>query len=201
MADAATAAWVIWRHPRPEGAAGRCIGRTDLRVDRRKAKRLAHRIRQRARCEAWPAVVWTSPLQRCADVGRWLARWGWQHRLDARLFEVDFGAWDGLTWQAIGAGPVAAWCDEFTDHAPGGGESVRALMRRCAGFLADVAGTQNCAQAPVLIVGHAGWINAARWQGQGRQPPFDAAQWPAALGYGQWVSGAADAVSSSDPSP
>ena len=39
----------VWRHPQPVGAAGRCIGHTDLPVDARKAKRLAHRIRQAAR--------------------------------------------------------------------------------------------------------------------------------------------------------
>ena len=61
-----------WRHPRPDGVAGRCIGHTDVPVDRRRAKRLAHRIRCAARREGWPKGVWTSPLRRCADVGRWL---------------------------------------------------------------------------------------------------------------------------------
>ena len=31
----------IWRHPKPVGAAGLCLGRTDLPVDPRKARRLA----------------------------------------------------------------------------------------------------------------------------------------------------------------
>ena len=31
----------LWRHPRPTGHEGRCIGRTDVPVDPRKARRLA----------------------------------------------------------------------------------------------------------------------------------------------------------------
>jgi len=91
----------FWRHPRAEGAEGRCIGVTDLPVDRRRAKRLAHRIRRVARRERLPRVIHTSDLQRAAAVGRWLRRWGWRHVVDARLREMDFGDWDGLHWSMI----------------------------------------------------------------------------------------------------
>ena len=57
----------IWRHPKPIGAAGRCIGRTDLPVDPRRAKRLAHRIRQHARRHHLPHAVVTSPLRRLRE--------------------------------------------------------------------------------------------------------------------------------------
>ena len=127
----------VWRHPKPLDVAGRCIGHTEVAVDCRKAKRLAHRIRQTARRNGLPRVVWTSTLIRSADVGVWLARWGWQHRRDARLSEMNFGAWDGLPWHAIGAAAVDAWCGDFADHAPGGGESVSNLLGRCAEFAAE----------------------------------------------------------------
>ena len=96
----------IWRHPRAQGAEGRCIGRTDLPVDRRKAKRLAHRIRRWARQHGAARVVLTSSLQRATSVGRCLASWGWQHHIDPRLNEMDFGGWDGLRWDSIGAEAV-----------------------------------------------------------------------------------------------
>ena len=74
-----------WRHPRPRGVAGRCIGRTDVAVDPRKARRLARRIHREALREvahgqaapgliapgliapgqAAPRVVCCSPLRRC----------------------------------------------------------------------------------------------------------------------------------------
>jgi alpha-ribazole phosphatase len=169
-------AFHAWRHPRPKDVAGRCIGHTDVAVDRRKAKRLAHRMRAAARREGWARVVWTSPLCRCADVGRWLARWGWRHRIDARLRELDFGDWDGRRWDAIGAAPVDAWCADFLHGAPGGGESVAQLLARCRELLHELP-PQAC------IVAHAGWLNAARCVRDG-VTPTRAAEWPPAPAYG-----------------
>ena len=168
---------VVWRHPKPRDVAGRCVGHIDVAVDRRKAKRLAHRIRQWARRHRAPRVVVTSPLQRAADVGRWLARWGWQHRVDARVSELDFGAWDGQRWEAIGAAAVDAWCADFAHHAPGGGESVEQLLQRCRSFL-----DQHVGSAPCCVVGHAGWISAAGWLCHRRGLPA-ASDWPAAVAY------------------
>jgi alpha-ribazole phosphatase len=186
-------ALIVWRHPRPVAVQGRCIGRTDVAVDRRKSKRLAHRIRAWARRHAAPRVVITSPSRRCADVGRWLARWGWTHRTDARLAELDFGAWDGEPWHHIGAAAVQAWCDDFAAHRPGGGESVAALLERCAAFIADEAGG-------ACVVGHAGWISAALWLQRSFGAPPDVADWPAAIGYGESVKlGATRAADRADP--
>jgi len=168
---------VVWRHPRPRDVAGRCIGRTDVPVDPRKAKRLAHRIRQAARREgAGRRTVWTSPLRRGADVGRWLARWGWTHHVDPRLSELDFGAWDGRRWDAIGAAELDDWCAAFASHEPGGGESVTTLMTRCAAFMQ--------AHPRAWVVGHAGWIHAADRVVRALPPPAAAAEWPAPVGYG-----------------
>ena len=45
-----SAALTVWRHPRPEGVKGRCIGgRSDVPVHWRRAKRLARRIQAHAR--------------------------------------------------------------------------------------------------------------------------------------------------------
>ena len=192
----ALALW-LWRHPRPVGAAGRCIGQTDLALDRRRAKRLAHQIRSAARRHGLPHEVWTSPLQRCAQVGRQLARWGWAHHTDVRLLELDFGRWDGQPWTAIPHAEVAAWEADFAQHAPGGGESLVALARRCHTFLAqrqaaaaspaaDTAAAVAAAgsSAALLVVAHAGWINASALHDPAT---LLAADWPAAAGYGRLV--------------
>jgi alpha-ribazole phosphatase len=169
-----------WRHPRPLGAEGRCIGaRTDLPVDPRRAKRLAHRIRRVARSKGLPRLVATSPLQRCAAVGRWLKRWGWTHRIDADLVEVDFGAWDGQHWPTIAVTEIDAWCADFHCYAPGGGEPLERLLQRAAAWQSD--GAQ-------LVVTHGGWLLARRWQQDhpdGREPR--AADWPPAPRYGEFV--------------
>lgn len=176
---APASALAVWRHPKPKHVQGRCIGRTDVPVDRRKAKRLAHRIRRRARQQGAVRVVLTSGLQRAASVGRVLAGWGWQHHVDVRLDEMNFGDWDGLPWATIGADAVAAWCDAFAEHAPGGGESVSALLSRCGALLAEL----HAAATPPCVVGHAGWISAARWLQTGDSRAPRAAEWPGAVSY------------------
>lgn len=186
----------LWRHPRPLAVTGRCIGRTDVSVDRRRAKRLAHRLRRHARREGLAREVWTSPLTRCAAVGRWLRRWGWRHHVDARLLEMDFGSWDGRPWSHIGVTEFAAWEADFAGHAPGGGESLAALRERVRAFIADrrppddardVAGAESTAvargpkAAARLLVAHAGWINALTFVST--ELP-EASHWPAPLRYG-----------------
>ncbi|WP_325481910.1 histidine phosphatase family protein [Piscinibacter sp.] len=163
----------VWRHPRPLHGEGRCIGRSDLPVDRRRAKRLANRILAAARRHGLPREIWTSPLERCACVGRMLRRHGFVHRIDERLIELDFGAWDGRHWNAIAPAEVAAWEADFAEHAPGGGESLAAMKSRVRRFISQ-------ASSPCLIVGHAGWIGAA----QQAQRTSTAASWPAAPRWG-----------------
>ena len=171
----------VFRHPRPTGHEGRCIGRTDVPVDPRKARRLARRIRREAARQGWPRRVCTSPLQRARMVGRLLRRWGWQHQVHAALSEADFGRWDGQAWAHIPHAEVDAWVADFAGHAPGGGESLQALMQRVAAW-----------QPPgdrVVVVGHAGWMLAARWLATheaGECPQAD--QWPRPPAYGEcWV--------------
>lgn len=174
---------LVWRHPRPIDAAGRCIGRTDLRVDPRRARRLADRIAATARREHLPREIWTSPLARCADVGHWLARrHRFVHRVDPRLAELDFGAWDGLPWSAISPSEVAGWEADFAHAAPGGGESLAALAARVRDFVRDRAALRRA--GVVLVVGHAGWIQAACLE-PGNLPRAE--QWPAAIPYGRSV--------------
>jgi alpha-ribazole phosphatase len=166
----------VWRHPRAHGAAGRCIGRTDLPVDPRRVKRLAHRIRATARRQGLLPIVLTSPLQRCRAVGRCLRRWGWQHRVEPALAEMDFGAWDGRAWADIAQTEVEAWCQDFLHHAPGGGESLHAFFTRVRNWSAPETGA--------CIVGHAGWMLARRWLALGQPWPTQAAHWPAPPAHG-----------------
>jgi alpha-ribazole phosphatase len=160
-----------WRHPRATGAEGRCIGRTDLSVDRRRAKRLARRIQAFAHRHGLPKLVVTSPLRRCRDVGRWLARWGWRHRIDPALAELDFGRWDGAPWSSVTVQEIDGWCADFASSAPGGGEPVAALLARVRAF--------EPAEARVLVT-HGGWLSAARWSSDRGDALPTSETWPPA---------------------
>lgn len=162
-----------WRHPRAEGADGRCIGRTDLRVDPRRAKGLARRIQATARRHGLPHEIHTSPLRRGADVGRWLRRWGWKHVIDPALLEMDFGRWDGRLWDEIGRAEVDDWCAAFTSTAPGGGEPLDAMLMRAARWRSS-----QLSEAPVLVVAHAGWMLARRWRCEHGNTLPSADTWP-----------------------
>ena len=171
-----------WRHPRPRGVAGRCIGRTDVAVDPRKARRLARRIhrealRDTAQAQPTPRVVCCSPLRRCRDVARHLRRLGWRVVVDAALLEADFGHWDGRAWADIPRHEVDAWVADFADHAPGGGESLRQVLARAAAWVPPVPGA--------TVVAHAGWMLARQWwRLHGAAAIPSAGQWPSAPGYG-----------------
>jgi alpha-ribazole phosphatase len=165
----------VWRHPRPIGAEGRCIGRTDLTIDPRKAGRLARRIARFAAREGLPRVVLTSPLRRSAEVGRWLRRWGWVHRFDTALYELDFGAWEGLRWNDVPRTEIDAWGANFVNYRPGGGEALVDLLARARAWSAGTA---------QVVIGHAGWIQAMRWlRDRGDDLP-QATAWPPAERFG-----------------
>lgn len=187
--NAAVAECWVWRHPRPQGVAGRCIGQTDVPVDRRKAKRLAHRIRQQVRRQARlhgvPRVVLTSPLQRCAMVGRILRSWGWRHQVDATLLEMDFGCWDGQAWRDIDQAKVDAWCADFLQHRPGDGESLADVFQRVDAWVENSLMAQGASNETRLVIGHAGWMLALQWRMTRHDLPEQAAQWPAPPAYGQ----------------
>ena len=169
----------IWRHPRPRGAEGRCIGsRTDLAVDPRKAKRLAHRIRAHARRLGLPRVVVTSPLQRAADVGAFLKRWGFRWHVDAMLAEADFGCWDGRAWSEIVPAEFERWMRDFSGFGFDGGEPLSNLLVRARNWRPP----QGC----LLAVGHAGWITAWAWRAAQAPTP---SSWPKPLRYAASLAG------------
>jgi alpha-ribazole phosphatase len=171
----ATEVWV-WRHPRARAADGLCVGMTDVPLDRRKAKRLARRVQATARCAGLPRVVVTSHLRRSADVGRWLRRWGWTHRVERALAELGFGAWEGRPWVSIAAAEIDAWCADFARYRPGGGECLLAMLERAAAWQAP---------GPVALIGHAGWMLARRWVEDAKAVPATAAEWPRPPRHGE----------------
>ena len=148
---------ILVRHTRPLVAENVCYGATDLELAPTFEDEAARVI------ETLPTAdrLVTSPLSRCRRLAE---RIGAARRLvpvvDARLREMDFGAWEGVTWNAIPRAELDAWGADFLDARPHGGESVRMLYDRARSAVADYRKT---GQSHIMVT-HAGVIKAVRAQ-------------------------------------
>jgi len=170
---------IIWRHPKPINAVGICLGHTDLAVDPRRTRNLAYKVQQEAKRLQLAPVLHVSPLQRSRGVGEFLAKQGWQIKVDPLLIEFNFGAWDGLPWELINRHEMDTWCSDFADYAPGGAENLKQLFSRVESWLSRTTSETR------LVIGHAGWINAARIISAKQPLPTQAKDWRSSVNYGK----------------
>lgn len=100
----------------------------------------------------------SSPARRCVQTAAAIWPDGAAVVLDERLWEQDFGEWDGQPYTEIpdlGALPP----EQLAAHRPPGGESFDDLVRRAAPALREIA--ERYANAPAAVIAHAGTIRAA----------------------------------------
>lgn len=176
--------WLV-RHATPLIAPGVCYGALDVAADVHATQAAAEQL-----AAALPphACVWSSTLQRCEQLAQ--AVQGLQPDLiiksDARLREMNFGRWEGLSWNAIGPAALKTWTDDFAHHAPGGDESVGAFMQRVAAAFDETCTALAPGQDAVWIT-HAGVIRAVDLVAHGVRSVTRAAQWPlGAPDFGAW---------------
>ena len=134
------------RHPAPQVAAGICYGRSDLPLAEAVAAAAA-----RIRPQLPPALpVYSSPLQRCRQLADALHPTA---RSDARLQEMNVGAWEMCPWERIQREALDGWAADPLGYAPPQGESVGELQQRVQSFV-SAARRQGIARA--ALVTHAG---------------------------------------------
>lgn len=132
------------RHPRPLVADGTCYGRLDVGAEN------AAPVADALRAQLPPGLpVWSSPLRRCTALAALLHP---APRHDARLAEMDFGTWEGRSWDEIPRHQLDAWAADVAGYAPPGGESPRDLQRRVLDFVAGLTVPE------AVLVTHAGVI-------------------------------------------
>ena len=131
-------------------------GQTDVPLSdagRRQAAALARRL-AREKID----VIYASPLERAHRTAASIAAvHGLPVNGDARLREMAFGAWEGLTYGEIRQRflqALAAWEADPLDTAPPDGESLSQVAARVRSALDDVARVH--AGQTVLLVGHGG---------------------------------------------
>lgn len=175
----------IWRHPKPIEAKGLCIGQTDIAVDPRKLKRLANKVERFVRLHQLPKVIWVSPLQRSLIVGRILAQRGFQYHIAPELAEIDFGIWDGRSWEQIAKQEIDDWCNDFAYFAPTDGESLHQLFTRTEDWLNSrvIEKNTDANSTPILAIGHAGWISTAKMIADGKSVPRATSEWSHSVNY------------------
>ncbi|MGF1445634.1 MAG: histidine phosphatase family protein [Pikeienuella sp.] len=143
---------IFLRHPRPAVARGVCYGRTDLEEGPSASAEIAAGLRITPRV----ARVVASPAVRCRRLAERLsARDGVPLVLDPRLWELDFGRWEGVAWADIPRRESLPWAADPWNRAPPDGEPGHALHARVAEAL-------EALPEGTAIVAHAGPIRIAR---------------------------------------
>ncbi len=137
--------WLVRHGETPWNSEGRALGQSDPPLSElgvRQAELLARRLGK----VAFDAV-YTSDLARARYTAR-LALPAAEIRLEPRLREVHFGAWEGKRWAALqGEDKIALqrWRENpYRERAPGG-ESYEDLLARAEAWLAELPTTGRVA--------------------------------------------------------
>jgi len=168
------------RHPRPEVPAGHCYGRSDLAANEADVERVLAALTSQGLPGAMP--VYASPLARSAVLAQRLSP---APAFDARLAEMDFGAWEMRSWDDIPRSEIDAWSADLLHYRPGGGESVMDVAARVAGFDADI---RREGHAQALVICHAGTMrlmHSLHLGGTLVDAALRAAQAPHRIDYGE----------------
>ncbi|MFC1879109.1 alpha-ribazole phosphatase [Chloroflexota bacterium] len=133
-------------------------GQTDIPLNKRginQAEALGERLANEN-----IAHIYSSDLLRAYRTAQAVAQFqGCPLEKDARLRELNFGEWEGLTYQQIQEDQPQAlkeWLEIPTEFSPPGGESLGQLAGRVQDFIDTIQ--QNHSQQRILLVAHGGAI-------------------------------------------
>ncbi len=97
-------------------------------------------------------IIYSSPALRCTELARVLSP---EFIADNRLQELDFGEWEGKTWDTVDQTALQAWMDDYVNVCTPGGESMMQMRARVGEFWAELG---QSGYGKVAIVTHAGVI-------------------------------------------
>jgi alpha-ribazole phosphatase len=140
------------RHSAPRIAPGICYGRLDVAVDLSADEQALIKIVSEPGLHG-ARRVWSSPAIRCRCLADAIARsLSAPLSVDHRLWELDFGAWEGHAWATIDLVDLDRWAASLLTCAPPGGESGGDLIARIRDFHVDL----RRAQQDCVVVSHGG---------------------------------------------
>ena len=97
-------------------------------------------------------AVYSSPSIRCSSLAKYISP---QLVIDQRLREVNFGLWEGKTWNSISPEELNPWMEDFVNCCPPEGENMVQMNERVAGFWNELEGKLY---RKVAVITHAGVI-------------------------------------------
>ncbi|MBO9613466.1 MAG: alpha-ribazole phosphatase [Dyadobacter sp.] len=137
------------RHTTPVFEPGLIYGRKELSLHADFESELAA---VRSQLDTDFEIIYSSPAFRCAELARSLSA---AFVVDNRLQELDFGDWEGKTWDTVDQQALQTWMDDYVNvHTPGG-ESMMQMYGRVCEFWEEL---QESGYEKVAIVTHAGVI-------------------------------------------
>lgn len=139
--------------------AQRFQGQSDIplnEIGRRQANALAGRL------SSQPFdVAYSSDLQRALETANIIVRDRLEIKEDVRLREMNFGDWEGATYNRIKEeypDALTTWEDDVYKNAPPNGETLEQLVIRAQSVLKDIL--ENWKDKTVLLVAHGGVLQS-----------------------------------------
>lgn len=167
---------VLLRHTAPAIEPGICYGRLDLDLAEPGAE--AEIAAALDALPFQPVRIVTSPALRCRRLAEAAAaRFACPLAEEPRLWEMDFGSWEGRQWADIPRAELDAWAADFMQASPHGGETVAAMKARVRGALQAL----TAAPVPTLAVTHAGVLKTVAAL-NGKEDP-----WRFSPPFGSWI--------------
>lgn len=97
-------------------------------------------------------IVYSSPSGRCKQLAAEISP---EYILSEALYELNFGDWEGDTWDTIDRDACEVWMADFVNQAPPNGETMLEMQKRVLLFLNELL---KLPDQHVGIVTHGGVI-------------------------------------------
>jgi len=151
---------LLVRHGAGEGQEGRVIGHADPPLSQRGRAQIENLL---GTAGERPGRLVTSDLRRARSSAEILgSHWNLEPVIDARLRELDFGAWESRTWRELereDPDRLGRWMRDWTRTPAPGGESFVELVARVSGWL-EQWDWGDGSEGATVVVAHAGSIRA-----------------------------------------
>lgn len=116
------------RHTQPLVEKGLIYGRTDVPLAESFTTDKDHILKQ---LPVTFDAVYSSPSSRCTRLAEVIST---QYLKDESLYELNFGEWEGQTWDTVNRQDSETWMNDFVNLSPPKGETMKEMEIRIMNF-------------------------------------------------------------------